>query len=62
MNKGLKIKIISANFLTFILRRICLELHQGAELDCEGPDVGSAGEIVLIGGDVCGQGGLPYSG
>ena len=37
------------------------ELQQGTELDCEGSDVGSACEIVLIGGDVGGQGGLPYS-
>ena len=62
MNKDLKIKIISANFLTFILRRICLELQQGAEFEGEGADVGAAGEVVLIRGDVGGEGGFPYSG
>ena len=62
MNKDLKIKIILANFLTFILRRICLELHQGAELEGEGSDVGAAGEVVLVRGDVGGEGGFPDSG
>ena len=56
MNKDLKIKIILANFLTFILRRIWSELQQGAEFEGEGADVGAAGEVVLIGGDVGGEG------
>ena len=62
MNKDLKIKIILANFLTFILRRIWSELQQGAEFEGEGADVGAAGEIVLVRGDVGGEGSLPDSG